>query len=249
MFDALFGNATATKVLFFFGSQPETYAQAVADGTHTSLSLVQAQLKRLERGGVLTSRLQGRMRFYSLSPRFPLRAELAVMLARAEALASAETSEEHDDHVRNALFTLGAPTFGEEVEVPDVERALVDGVELAHRDGTVASVLPVVLFKQRDRADVDKLLKYARERGEDRALGMFLDVAAQLSSDQRLSLWATFLRTEPRKLGYFFASSNRSAISRVATKKNTPDVAKRWGWWLNMGFDAFESMFRKHAHA
>ena len=246
MLDTLFGNSTAAKVLMFLGDHSETYAQEVADSTETALSLVQAQLRRLEHGGVLVSHVKGRMRFYTFAPSFGLRDDLVSMLRHGEVLA-----QERDVLVRNALFTLGAPTFGEEVLVKDVERALVDGVELAHRDGTVASVLPVCFFKQRERVRVEKLVREAEARGEVRALGMFLELTAQLSGDARFTTWAERLRTKQKRrlLDYFFVGDRRSEFARAATKKNTPEVAKKWGFFANMGFDAFESMFRKHAHA
>ena len=83
MLEALFGNATASKVLLFVGSNREAYAQEIAERTKTALSLVQAQLKRLERGGVLVSRARGRMRLYSISPRFPFGAPLESILRQA----------------------------------------------------------------------------------------------------------------------------------------------------------------------
>src|SRR5581483_3756811 len=71
MLDALFGNRTAAQVLMFIGTNREAYAQEIADRTGIALSLVQAQLRRLEAGGVLSNRQRGRMRFYSFNSRFP----------------------------------------------------------------------------------------------------------------------------------------------------------------------------------
>jgi hypothetical protein len=83
MLAGLFGNATAEKVLLFVATNRETYAQELADRFEVSLSSVQNQLQRLERGGVLVGTPRGRMRFYAFNPRFPFTVELEAMLRRA----------------------------------------------------------------------------------------------------------------------------------------------------------------------
>jgi DNA-binding transcriptional ArsR family regulator len=83
MLDALFGNATAAKVLLFIAMNREAYAQELADRLGVALSRAQAQLQRLERGGVLAGTPRGRMRFYAFHPRFALARELESMLRRA----------------------------------------------------------------------------------------------------------------------------------------------------------------------
>jgi DNA-binding transcriptional ArsR family regulator len=95
MLDALFGNKTAAKVLIFLGSNKDAYAQEIADKTNTSLNLVQAQLRRLERGGVLVSRLRGRMRFYTFNPRFPFREDLEDMLRQSVDFLPDEDREQY----------------------------------------------------------------------------------------------------------------------------------------------------------
>ncbi len=83
MLDALFGNATAGKVLAFIAMNREAYAQEVADRFDVSLSMVQNQLERLAQGGVLVSVTRGRTRLYGFNPRFPLAEDLEAMLRRA----------------------------------------------------------------------------------------------------------------------------------------------------------------------
>lgn len=83
LLDALFGNRTAAAVLTFIGINREGYAKEIADGTGISLNLVQSQLQRLERGGILVNRARGRMRLYSFNPRFPLASDLEALLQKA----------------------------------------------------------------------------------------------------------------------------------------------------------------------
>jgi len=80
---ALLGNRTASKVLLYIAVNRDGYAQEIADRIGVSLNLVQSQLKRLERGGVLVSRPRGRMRFFSFNPRFPLADSLRQLLQQA----------------------------------------------------------------------------------------------------------------------------------------------------------------------
>lgn len=82
MLEALFGNRTAAAVLIFIGVNREAYAQEIADKVGISLNLVQAQLRRLERGGVLVSRPRGQMRFFSINPRFVFAQQLGDLLRR-----------------------------------------------------------------------------------------------------------------------------------------------------------------------
>jgi DNA-binding transcriptional ArsR family regulator len=44
---------------------------------------VQQQLRRLEEGGVVVSRLYGRVRLYEFNPRYPFLDELRALLAKA----------------------------------------------------------------------------------------------------------------------------------------------------------------------
>lgn len=83
MLEGLFGNATAANVLLFLAVNREAYAQELADRLGVALSTVQAQLRRLERSGVLAGTPRGRMRFYTFNPRFPFAADLTQMLQRA----------------------------------------------------------------------------------------------------------------------------------------------------------------------
>ena len=154
----------------------------------------------------------------------------------------------HVDHlrVRNELFTLGAPLYGKVVSIDETEAALARGAALAHRDATAARVLPLCFFKNRNTIEVARLKKRATEVGEAQAVGFFLELTAMLSGDPRLRRWSAAFR-DRRRTGhhYFFRSDQRSTLAREAARKNTPDVASRWGFWMNLKLDGFASMFEK----
>lgn len=92
MLEAIFGNATAEKVLLFIESYGEGYAQAIANTfDDVTLRMAQVQLARFERGGVLISQVKGRTRLFSWNPRYPFKRELRALLQKAlESLPESE---------------------------------------------------------------------------------------------------------------------------------------------------------------
>lgn len=84
MLDLLFGNASAEKVLLYLERYEEGYAKAIADTFDgVSVSMVQQQLARFERAGLLVSVLKGRTRLFFWNPRYPFLTEVRALLAKA----------------------------------------------------------------------------------------------------------------------------------------------------------------------
>jgi hypothetical protein len=83
MLEPLLGSTNAERVLLFVNVRTEGYAREIATFYDTDLYGIQKQLEKLENGGVLSSRLVGRTRLYSLSPRYAFRQELKAMLDKA----------------------------------------------------------------------------------------------------------------------------------------------------------------------
>jgi hypothetical protein len=81
--EALFGNPNIEKILFYLLRFDEGYARGMAIGMGVPLSPLQQQLKRLERGGIVVSRLVGRTRVFQINPRYPFREELKAFLGKA----------------------------------------------------------------------------------------------------------------------------------------------------------------------
>lgn len=68
MFEALFGNKTIEKVLLFLANYQAGYASEIARTHEISISMVQKQLTRLEKGQIVISHLIGKTRTYQLNP-------------------------------------------------------------------------------------------------------------------------------------------------------------------------------------
>ena len=91
MLEALFGNPNVEKILFYLLRFDEGYARGIATSFGAPLSPMQQQLKRLERGGLIVSRLVGRTRVFQMNPRYPFRKELEAFLSKAfEAVPEAQ---------------------------------------------------------------------------------------------------------------------------------------------------------------
>jgi hypothetical protein len=82
--EAVFGNATAEKVLLYIENYGEGYAQAIANTfDDVTTRMAQVQLSRFERGGILLSQLKGRTRLFSWNPRYAFQRELRAVLRKA----------------------------------------------------------------------------------------------------------------------------------------------------------------------
>jgi hypothetical protein len=176
-----------------------------------------------------------------------------VRLLREFAKASAETRSElrtrDDDQVRSWLAAAGAPLSSPRPKTPppDLEAALAEALALSHRDATVARVLPLVLWRQRSRLDLERLVHEASHRDERSALGYFLELAGQLGGDPALVEAARRLHDRRRTKARPFFAGPLGPRAAAAARRNTPKEALRWGYLTNMGLDSFRAMFEKFA--
>lgn len=154
--------------------------------------------------------------------------------------------------VRARLRVLGAPLAGggTEADTVDEEDALADAVQLAHYDAAVARVFPLCLWLHRDHLDLDRLVERARRDREKHALGLLLDLTSEVSGDPRFSARAAELRDRRlRRTRSFFYGAAPSRRAREQAERNTPAVARRWGFRMNMDLESFRTLFEKFADA
>lgn len=69
--EAIFGSRSAAQVLLFLQAYGSGHALRIADTYAVSVSPIQRQLRRLERDGVLLSRMVGRTRLFEFDTRTP----------------------------------------------------------------------------------------------------------------------------------------------------------------------------------
>ncbi len=89
----LLGSLSAERALIFILARGEGYARDMARFYETDLYAIQKKLDSLEKGGVLVSRLAGRTRLYTFSPRYPFLSELKSLLGKALSFYAAEEQE------------------------------------------------------------------------------------------------------------------------------------------------------------
>jgi DNA-binding transcriptional ArsR family regulator len=91
-----FGSMTRTRALVALSLLGASYQRELSRLLEASPSVVQKALSSLERDGLVSGRMMGRTRTYSLNPRFFARAELDALLRRlaeADADLQARTAE------------------------------------------------------------------------------------------------------------------------------------------------------------
>jgi predicted transcriptional regulator len=86
-----FGSITRTRVLLILKLLGASYQREIARLVETAPSVVQKALAGLERDGLVSGRMMGRTRSYTLNPRYFARTELDAFLGR---LAEADTDLE-----------------------------------------------------------------------------------------------------------------------------------------------------------
>jgi predicted transcriptional regulator len=86
MLEGLTGSAVAEKILLYLANYADGYPREIARTFGMNLSAVQGRLDRLERGGIVVSRLRGRTRLYVFNPRWAFRDELLILLRRVLAV-------------------------------------------------------------------------------------------------------------------------------------------------------------------
>lgn len=147
---------------------------------------------------------------------------------------------------RGELRSLGAPLWVPPRKVGEVEAALVAGVKEAHEDPNLATVLPLSFVGAAKRGlDLHRLLELARLAGEKAAVGFFLDVTGVVSKDKRFHEWAKAFRDGRRSAERpFFLGETR--FTKLLAQKNTPTVARAWGFRMNLPTEAFSEAYGKH---
>jgi hypothetical protein len=147
-----------------------------------SFATAHKELESMRAEGLATSERAGRTLLYRANRKHPQSALLRRLLN--EGAATGRTVPPAGaEQVRGWLAAVGAPLLVAEA-VPDrppgLEEVVAQGLALSHDDATVARVLPVVLWTQRDRLDASRLVREATRVDERQTLGFFLELTGRL---------------------------------------------------------------------
>lgn len=83
MLEPILGSKNAERVLMYILARDQGYARGIARFFGADPDSTQKQLSRLELGGVLVSKLEGRTRLYRFNPRYSFLKELKALLNKA----------------------------------------------------------------------------------------------------------------------------------------------------------------------
>ncbi len=83
MLEPLFESTAKERILFFLRTHGESFPREIARDLGIYVNTVRNQLLKLERGGVLYSRLKGKVRLFGINPRYAFRTELEGLLDKA----------------------------------------------------------------------------------------------------------------------------------------------------------------------
>jgi hypothetical protein len=151
-------------------------------------------------------------------------------------------------NLRTSLQVLGAPLVLDVVpnerfpQVQNLEEVLVRASLLARKDPSVARTLPLAIFRNFDSLNHDFLKYWATRLDAKQELGMFLELSAVLAKSLKLKkLSRRFKDARVKEVKDFFEIS--SPLLRKVAERNTPAVARRWKFSLNMSMDSFRSTF------
>lgn len=210
-----------------------------------------AEVNRLRRLGLVSIRREGAAALCRWKATHP-GARLVKELLENDAAGAARDDESRSDVdvVRN-LKRWGAPLVrpGSPSRPLALEETVARALVVARRDATVAQVLPVVLAKHRSTLDLSKLEKRARNLGQKRALGFFLEVCARFLKDRALADRAERLRDRRvHRMEDFFTEAT-GPRARALAERATPLLAREWRFRMNMPMKSFEAAFRKFVRA
>lgn len=93
MLEPLLESEKKEKILTYLYTHGEAYPREIARTFHFYLNTVQNQLLKLERGGLLYSRLKGKVRLFGINPRYPFKKELELLLEKALTFLPEEEKE------------------------------------------------------------------------------------------------------------------------------------------------------------
>ena len=83
MLEPILGSKNAERVLMFILARDQGYTREIARFSGADPDSIQKQLVKLERGGLLVSKSEGRTRLYRFNPRYSFLCELKALLHKA----------------------------------------------------------------------------------------------------------------------------------------------------------------------
>ncbi len=242
------GRARRRLLELLWGDGTRGSVSELARRAGLSFASAHRELEGMRAEGLALAERAGAALLYRANPGYDQADVVRRLLGEASVTPSAAAGET----VRGWLAAAGAPLLvarRPKGPTPPLEEVLAEGLSLSHHDAALARVLPVVLWKYRNRLDYGSLVRAATARDEAQALGFLLELTGRLGGDPRLTALATPLhdRRRARLRSYFPRGQGRMALALA--RRRTPPLARRWGYLMNMDLESFASAFTKHGAA
>ena len=93
MLEPLFESPIKCQALLYIYTHGESYGREIARELDFYPNAVQYQLLKLEKGGVLFSKLRGKVRLFGINPRYPFKKELEALLEKSLSFKPQEEKE------------------------------------------------------------------------------------------------------------------------------------------------------------
>jgi hypothetical protein len=168
----------------------------------------------------------------------------AALVTLLETPAVVPASRLEQARVRESLAGWGAPLAGvRPVRRFGLEETALLGLEESARDATVLRTLPVLLARNWSVLNWAALKEEARRRKLKAHLGMLAELTASLAGLPGSPVKE--LRDRRVKRMRFFPEV-KSRYEEELARRRTPEVAKRWGFWMNLSEESFRRTLEQH---
>ncbi|MBI2605129.1 MAG: winged helix-turn-helix transcriptional regulator [Deltaproteobacteria bacterium] len=217
---------------------------SLAKLAQVSFSTAYAELRAMELAGLAKSEYEGKRVFFRANDD----SSDAVLLRSLLSSDNRGENRPSETVLANLERMSGAPGSKAENHQPVLsdEETLALAFKLARRNATVARVLPVALYKSLGALNLEKLKTLCLKEGEKKTLGFFLDLTSELAHLNHLRDVARKLHDNRlKKSESFFVNQPQGKYAKRMEARNTPKVAKRWKFRMNMDFENFRSHFEK----
>lgn len=220
--------------------------QALAKQNGMSYSSAHAELKRLERASLARSKVVGNSLVFEADKSHRVASAIEAFVRASEADPPVEERTPTLQVMAN-LASLGAPIRAEATPSAHLvpEDAIAEGLRLTHCYPTLARAYPVLLARNRDRLNLERLKQRATELNEKQTLGFLLELAGALSNDRQLRVFALTLKDRRVRRVRDFFEGPHGKYSRYLADQRTPQIAKDWHFRMNMDLDNFRHFYTK----
>lgn len=199
------------------------------------------ELMRMKEAGLLRTEVVGKSLLCAWELKDPTVRRFAALLE------APDRNKISDETIYGNLKSWGAGLAREAVSTQrlTIEQTLAYGAELARRDPDVAQVWPVVVARNREKIDLDRLSLLGKRLGQKRALGFLLGLTGTLLNDAKLLGCSEKLRdSRVRNIQDFFRLA-RGKRAHALAETNTPELARSWFFRMNTSLASFQSHLDK----